>query len=86
MEAYSLAEIMNAIKSTAAHRINRMLGRGRVWQAESFDHVVRSSEGLDAKILYLLENPVRLGLARVWEDYPWLWKKPFVNPYGPDVR
>ncbi len=84
MEVCSLAEIMDAIKGSSAHKINRALGRkGRVWQAESFDHVLRSSESLDAKIEYLLENPVRAGLVRQWQEYPWLWKKVFVNPYSP---
>jgi len=66
MEVCSLAEIMDAVKGASAHRINKMLGRtGRVWQAESFDHVLRSSESVDAKIAYLLENPVRRGLVRL---------------------
>jgi REP element-mobilizing transposase RayT len=87
MEIYSIAEIMNAIKGASAHKINKALGRhGRVWQSESFDHVLRSSESLDAKIDYLLENPVRSGLVGEWADYPWVWKKPFVNPYGPQVQ
>jgi REP element-mobilizing transposase RayT len=84
MEVYSLAEIMDAIKGASAHRINLALGRrGRVWQPESFDHVLRSSENLDAKISYVLENPVRRGLVDRWERYPWLWKKAYVNPYSP---
>ena len=83
MEVCSLAEIMDAIKGASAHRINKMLGRyGRVWQAESFDHVLRSSEGLDAKVQYLLDNPVRRGLASQWNEYPWLWRKPFENPFA----
>ena len=84
MELCSLAEIMDAIKGASAHRINKALNRkGRVWQPESFDHVLRSSESLDAKIEYLLENPVRQGLAKEWPDYPWLWKKAFVNLFAP---
>ena len=84
MEVYSLAEIMDAVKGAAAHKINRALGRkGRVWQPESFDHVLRSSENLDAKIEYLLQNPVRLGLVRDSTEYPWIWKKPFVNIFAP---
>ena len=46
-----------------------------VWQEESFDRVLRTSESLDAKVAYVLENPVR-GLARVPEEYPWKWSKP----------
>jgi len=40
-------------------------------------------QSLDAKIDNLLENPVRRGLVAAWENYPWLWKKPFVNPFAP---
>jgi REP element-mobilizing transposase RayT len=84
MEVCSLAEIMDGVKGASAHKINKVLGRrGRLWQPESFDHVLRSSESLDAKIVYLLENPVRAGLVREWMDYPWLWKKPSVNPFAP---
>jgi len=87
MEVYSLAEIMDAIKGASAHKVNRALGRkGRVWQPESFDHVLRSSENLDATMGYLLENPVRAGLVKEWTVYPWLWKKPFVNPFAPALN
>lgn len=87
MEIYSLAEIMDSVKGFSAHRVNKTLGRkGRVWQPESFDHVVRSSEGLDAKVSYLLENPVRAGLVEEWADYPWLWTKPLVNPFAPALQ
>ena len=84
MEVFSLAEIMDAIQGASAHKINKAVGRkGRVWQPESFDHVVRSSESLDAKIQYLMENPVRRGLVAKWADYRWVWRKAVVNPYGP---
>ena len=83
-EVYSLAEIMDAVKGASAHKVNKLLGRkGTVWQAESFDHVLRSSESLDAKISYLLENPVRAGLVEEGTEYPWLWSKGFVNPFAP---
>jgi REP element-mobilizing transposase RayT len=83
MEIHSLAEIMDAVKGASSHKINKLLDRkGRVWQAESFDHVLRSSENLDAKIQYVLENPVRRGLVSQWCDYPWIWRKAFVNPFA----
>ncbi|MGA8605690.1 MAG: transposase [Candidatus Sulfotelmatobacter sp.] len=64
MEVSSLAEIMAAIKGASAHKVNKMLSRkGPPWQSESFDHVLRSSENLDAKVEYLLENPARAGLV-----------------------
>ncbi|HVO82120.1 MAG TPA: transposase [Terriglobales bacterium] len=73
-EAFSLAEITDAIKGSSAHKINHELGRtGKVWQTESFDRVLRSSEKLDEKIAYILDNPIRKGLARGRRDYPWVW-------------
>ncbi len=79
-KVYSLAEITNAIKGASSHAINKLLQqKGRVWQPESFDHVLRSSESLQEKVEYVLQNPVRRGLVCRWSDYPWIWKNPSVN-------
>jgi REP element-mobilizing transposase RayT len=70
----SIPEITQAVKSESAHRINKAMGRtGRVWQDESFDHVLRGNESLRKKALYLMENPVRAGLACSYSEYRWLW-------------
>lgn len=72
--SYNVAVIAQAIKGSSAHSINKLLGRsGPVWQEEYFDHVVRSYESLREKIEYIRQNPVRRGLARTPDDYPWLW-------------
>jgi|SRR5579862_1231089 len=71
-----IPRMMQAIKSTSAHRINRELGhRGTVWQQESFDRALRREEELDRKIDYMLENPVRAGLVRSPLNYRWMWRK-----------
>jgi REP element-mobilizing transposase RayT len=71
---YSLVEILQAIKGASAHSVNRALGRsGPVWQDESFDHVLRGVESLPQKLEYIRQNPVRRGLVKRPEDYPWLW-------------
>jgi REP-associated tyrosine transposase len=73
-EIFSLAKVTQPIKAVSAHEINRRLGRrGRIWQEESFDRVLRSSEQLDEKVAYILNNPARKGLATIPEHYPWLW-------------
>ena len=80
----SLHEIMKAIKGASAHLINKRLDRhGTVWQEESFDRVLRSSEDVDAKVLYVLENPVRRGLVADWRQYRWVWHRPLPSPYEP---
>jgi len=83
-EVYSLAEIMDAIKGASAHQINCLLARsGKVWQTESFDRVLRSSEKLHEKVSYILENPVRKGLVSTWTEYPWIWYSEPPSPFSP---
>ncbi len=73
-EIISLARITKAIKGASSHLINRQLNsHERIWQEESFDRVLRSSEKLDDKIEYICNNPVRKGLVAVAEQYPWTW-------------
>ena len=83
---WAMPEILDAVKGASAHLINKDLNRrGAVWQQESFDHVLRSSESLDAKIQYVLDNPVRRGLVANSTEYRWLWYPEPENPYRPDV-
>ncbi len=73
---FSMQEILQAIKGTSAHRVNKALRRsGPVWQEESFDHVLRSSEDIGGYVEYICENPVRARLAPVPSEYRWLWKE-----------
>jgi REP element-mobilizing transposase RayT len=71
---FSLAELMQGIKSASAHKINRLLSRsGQVWQRESFDRVLRREESIQAKVEYMVQNPVRAGLVKGAMEYRWLW-------------
>jgi REP element-mobilizing transposase RayT len=73
----SLVEIMKAMKGASSHAINHRTGNhSPIWQEESFDRIVRSSENLDAKIAYVLENPVRKGLVDDGHNYRWIWRVP----------
>ncbi len=74
---YPLVDILQCLKGTTAHRINKLLHQsGPVWQDESFDHVLRSDESLKEKCEYIRQNPVRKGLVQQPEDYRWLWVAP----------
>ncbi len=73
---FGLAEIMSGIKGASAHSINKALNRGgKVWQDESFDHVLCSDESARSKVEYICDNPVRKGLVTEADDYPWLWRE-----------
>jgi Transposase and inactivated derivatives len=72
---FGLEEIMKPIKGVSSRRINQLLGRrGRLWQDESFDHILRSSESLREKSEYVAMNPVRWGLVATPDEYRWLWR------------
>jgi type I restriction enzyme R subunit len=50
-------------KKFTAGKINHALGRrGRFWQEESFDHLVRSPEQFTALQVYIAENPRKANL------------------------
>lgn len=72
----SIPEVMQAIKSTSAHRINKALDRkGAVWQQESFDRALRQEESIDAAVEYMMGNPVRAGIVANPLDYKWFGKE-----------
>jgi len=81
---YALSAILKLIKGVSARSVNKLLGSsGPVWQEESFDHVLRSNESFQAKAEYIRQNPVRRGLVKRPEDYPWLWVQQ--DPCGADT-
>jgi len=78
---FPLVDILQCLKGTTAHRINRLLHTsGPVWEEESFDHVLRSDESSKEKCEYIRQNPVKAGLVQKPEDYRWLWVNPEFQP------
>jgi len=71
---WSVAELMQSIKSFTAHEINKLQKTSRlVWEKESFDRYIRSDRDLAEKFHYVLRNPWDAGVAKQNEDYPWIW-------------
>ena len=74
-EDVPLERILREIKGASAREINELLDReGSVWQAESFDHMLRTYESMEGKVEYVCQNPVRKGLASRPGEYKWLWR------------
>ena len=44
------------------------------WQDDFFDHRIRDLSSLQEKEMYLANNPVRKGLCRRAEDWPYTWR------------
>ena len=66
-----LAGIMQSLKSFTANEANNLLDRkGTFWMPDYFDRYVRSQRHLVAAIAYVENNPVKAGLCRRPEDWP----------------
>jgi REP element-mobilizing transposase RayT len=65
--------LLRRLKGASARESNKLLGQtGRpFWQDESYDHLVRTADEFQRIEKYMLQNPVRAGLARSAEEYPW---------------
>ncbi len=66
-----LYHILQSLKRFTAQECNKKLGRtGKFWQKESYDHYVRNHKELQNIINYTLQNPVKAGLVKEWQDWP----------------
>jgi REP element-mobilizing transposase RayT len=82
----ALSKIMHSMKSFTAHEINKLLNRkGRVWQDEYYDRVIRDEDEFCEKINSIANNPVKANLTEEVEEqtghssYKWLYIKGWIN-------
>ncbi|MCB0779139.1 MAG: transposase, partial [Flavobacteriales bacterium] len=72
LPGHDLSQITHSWKSYTAKEINKMLGRtGQFWQAESFDHLVRSAAHLE-RFEHYIEQHVHQGAV--------VERRPLLNP------
>ncbi len=70
----SLGRVMRSFKRYTGRAGNAVLGRHgkRFWQREWFDHWSRSTDEDDKIVSYIRNNPMRAGLIKDGETWPWL--------------
>jgi putative transposase len=70
---WSLSKITQGIKGFTAYEINRLQNEsGRTfWVDESYDHWARDEDELLRIIWYIENNPVKAGLCKRPEEWPW---------------
>lgn len=72
-----VGDIVGSIKKFIAREANKFLNRkGKFWQTESFDRLVRDDIELYFTIKYVLMNPVNAGLVDEWNE----WRGTFCKP------
>lgn len=65
----SVLECVRLFKQVTAFVYRQQSGR-TLWQTGFFERVLRDSEETAAVARYILENPVRAGLTRTFQEYP----------------
>jgi REP element-mobilizing transposase RayT len=67
-----LSTFIKRWKEWTSKRLKREVGlAGFAWQKGFFDHLLRSSESYSEKWDYVRQNPVRAGLVRVADEWPY---------------
>jgi putative transposase len=65
-------QMLKARVSIQARKLGRRdAGDLPFWQARYFDHNVRNHEGFVTQLRYIHRNPVKRGLCRAPEEWPW---------------
>jgi REP element-mobilizing transposase RayT len=60
-------------KRTASWKGYLAKSTGIEWQDRFFDHRLRSEDSMDEKAQYIRLNPVRAGLVKCVEEWPWVF-------------
>jgi REP element-mobilizing transposase RayT len=68
-----VSSLLCSLKGYSARQANELLGRkGQpFWQDESYDHLVRNGEEFRRIGKYIVDNPVKAGLAASIDEFPW---------------
>jgi REP element-mobilizing transposase RayT len=66
-----LGNWMKSLKNATSKVLKSATFSAPHWERGYFDHLIRSRESYDQKWLYVRENPVRAGLVKTVEDWPY---------------
>lgn len=66
-----LSAWMKSLKGTVSSQLRAAGNAHPYWQKGFFDHLLRSGESYSAKWSYVRDNPVRAGLVKCWEGWPY---------------
>ena len=68
----TLSNVMHTLKSYTSNRLAQTGIPTPIWQEGYYDHGLRGDEDYRTRVRYVLQNPLRKGLAQRVEDYPYM--------------
>ena len=72
-----LRDWLRDFKSFTTNQWRQRKCGSRLWQESAYDHVCRSGETAETVLTYIVDNPVRAGLVKCWQE--WSWTKVFIE-------
>jgi REP element-mobilizing transposase RayT len=70
-EVFRLGHWVGLLKQALAKAARLSRAEAQVWEEGFFDHVLRNNESYSQTWNYVCENPVRAGLVKTAEDWPY---------------
>jgi REP-associated tyrosine transposase len=71
---YPLTDTLKRLNGRTARLCNLALERsGSSWHPESYDYAIRDQKEYDPMVWYTLNNRVKAGLAKTWEDWKFVF-------------
>ena len=67
----SVLDFVNQYKGKSTRVGWRYNIKGPLWQRRYYDHILRKEEKIQEVATYIVNNPVRRGLAKKWDQYPY---------------
>ncbi len=67
-EGTDLIKLIKQFKQHSGYSFKKATGN-RLWQKSYYDHILRKEEDMVEVVRYILENPIRKGLAKQAEEY-----------------
>jgi REP element-mobilizing transposase RayT len=81
LENSSLSKTLHSWKSFTSKKANQLLGlSGQFWQPEYFDRLIKSERQFEFTLRYILNNPVKAGLCKEFQEWPWFGLSPDMMP------
>ncbi len=72
-----ISKIMQGVKRASSRKCNKSLDKeGKFWQDESYDRFIRDDREYYYTIRYVLKNPVKAGLVKDWQSWPYTYCAP----------
>ena len=69
-DASDFCAFVKRFKQTTGFEYCRRTRQRRLWQPGFHEHILRNDEASEAVARYILENPIRAGLASTLGEYP----------------